>query len=188
MGILEKKQELVNTIAEKFESSASSVVVEYRGLSVAQITALRSALRDEDVEFKVYKNTMARLAAEKAGYGEMVEHLVGPNAYAFGNDAVAPSRVLAEFAKKHRQLKFKTGVVGGNIVDVDQIVKLSKLPNKDGMLSMLIGMLQSPVRSFAYVLKAVGETKDAVEEEVVDTTVEETVEETTEDKEETTEA
>ena len=172
MGILEKKQELVNTIADKFESSASSVVVEYRGLSVAQITELRASLRDEDVEFKVYKNTMVRLAAEKAGYGDMVEHLTGPNAFAFGNDAVAPSRVLAEFAKKYRQLKFKTGVVSGNVVDVAQLVKLSKLPNKDGMLSMLVGMLQSPVRSFAYVLKAVGETKESVSEETEETTKE----------------
>ncbi len=181
MGILEKKQELVNVIAEKFESSTSSVVVEYRGLSVAQVTELRAALREEDIEFKVYKNTMARLAAEKAGYGEMVEHLVGPNAFAFGPDAVAPSRILAEFAKKHKKLKFKTGVVSGNVVDVDQIVKLSKLPNKDGMLSILVGMLQSPVRSFAQIVKAVGDAKEAnetvVQEEVpVVETVEETVE------------
>ncbi|HZJ85529.1 MAG TPA: 50S ribosomal protein L10 [Erysipelotrichaceae bacterium] len=157
--ILEKKQALVKEIAEKLENSASSVVVEYRGLSVAQITDLRARLREEDVEFKVYKNTMVRLAAEEAGYPDMVEHLVGPNGFAFGTDAVAPARILADFAKTHRQVVFKTGVVGGEILDVDGLVKLSKLPNKDGMLSMFIGMLQAPVRNFAYLLKAVSEAK-----------------------------
>ena len=173
MSILEKKQAIVNEIAEKYENSASSVVVEYRGLTVAQVTDLRNSLRAEDIEYKVYKNTMARLAAEKAGYSGMVEHLIGPNAFAFGPDAVAPSRILSEFAKKHKRLKFKTGVVNGNILDVPQLQKLSQLPNKDGMLSILIGMLQSPVRSFAAIVKAVGEAKDTVE---VVTETEETVE------------
>ncbi len=163
--ILQKKQALVSEIAEKLKNSESSVVVEYRGLSVAQITALRAALREEDIEFKVYKNSMVRLAAEEAGYSGMVEHLVGPNGFAFGPDAVAPSRILEKKKKKHRQLKFKTGVVGENIVDVAGLTKLAKLPNKDGMLSMFIGMLQSPVRSFAYVLKAVSEAKENNNEE-----------------------
>lgn len=157
---LESKKAIVNEVAEKFENSASSVVVEYRGLTVAQVTELRQALREEEVEFKVYKNTMVRLAADKAGYSDLKEYLVGPNAFAFGPDAVAPSRILAEFAKKYKKLVFKTGVVNGNVVDVDQIKKLSKLPNKDGMLSMLVGMLQSPVRSFAATIKAVGEAKE----------------------------
>ncbi len=165
MSNLKKKEAIVSDIAEKFSESTSSVVVEYHGLSVAQITELRNSLREEDIEFKVYKNTMTRLAAEKAGYEEMVEYLVGPNAYAFGDDAVAPSRILADFAKKYRKLKFKTGIVNGNVVNVEQIQKLSKLPNKDGMLSMLVGMLQSPVRSFAHVIKAVGESMDTNSEE-----------------------
>ncbi len=161
--ILQHKQAVVSEITEKMNEAASTVVVEYRGLSVAELTEMRAALREEDVEFKVYKNTMVRLAAKEAGHEDLVEYLVGPNGFAFGPDAVAPARILAEFAKKHKNLKFKAGVVSGNIVDVDGLTKLSKLPNKDGMLSMLVGMLQSPVRSFAYVLKAVGETKEAEE-------------------------
>ena len=161
--ILQHKQDMVSEIAEKMNNSASTVVVEYRGMSVAELTEMRAALREEDVEFKVYKNTMVRLAAKEVGQEALVEHLVGPNGFAFGADAVAPARILAEVAKKNKNLKFKAGVISGNIVDVDGLNKLSKLPNKDGMLSMLIGMLQSPVRSFAYALKAVSDSK--VEEE-----------------------
>ena len=178
MGTLENKQALVSEIAKKIEESTSTVVVEYRGLSVAQVTALRNALREEDVEFKVYKNTMVRLAADKVGHPELVEHLVGPNAFAFGTDAVAPSRILAQFAKKHKKLVFKTGVVNGNVLDVEELKKLSQLPNKDGMLSILVGMLKSPVRTFAATIKAVGEAKGEVVEEAVveEVAVEETVE------------
>ena len=157
--ILQAKQNVVAEIAEKMKDSASTVVVEYKGLSVADLTEIRSALRAEDVEFKVYKNTMVRLAAKEAGYEDLVEHLVGPNGFAFGSDAVAPARILAEFAKKHKHLEFKTGVVSGNVLGAEGLVKLSKLPNKDGMLSMLVGMLQSPIRDVALILKAVGEAK-----------------------------
>ncbi len=166
--ILQAKQAVVSEITEKINEAASTVVVEYRGLSVAELTELRAALREEDIEFKVYKNTMVRLAAKEAGKEDLVEHLVGPNAFAFGPDAVAPARILAEYGKKYKKLKFKAGVVSGNIVDVDGLTKLSKLPNKDGMLSMLVGMLQSPVRSFAYVLDAVAQSKEnETTEEVV---------------------
>lgn len=162
--ILQHKQSLVSDIAKKIETAESTVVVEYRGLTVAQLTEMRAALREEDIEFKVYKNTMVRLAAKEAGHEELVEHLVGPNGFAFGPDAVAPARIIAEFAKKHKSLKFKAGVVGGNVLDVDSLTKLSKLPNKDGMLSIFVGMLQSPVRSFAAIVKAVGDAKEEVVE------------------------
>ncbi|NLY63296.1 MAG: 50S ribosomal protein L10 [Erysipelothrix sp.] len=162
--ILQYKQGVVSEIAEQIKESASTVVVEYRGLSVADLTEIRAALREEDVEFKVYKNTMVRLAAKEAGHEELVEHLVGPNGFAFGPDAVAPARILAEFGKKHKKLQFKAGVVSGNVLDVEGLTKLSKLPNKDGMLSMLVGMLQSPIRDVAMVFKAVGESMEENQE------------------------
>lgn len=166
--ILENKKAVVSEIKEKFETAESSIIVEYRGLNVSEMTELRRRLTAENIEFKVYKNTMVRLAAKEAGKEDLVEHLVGPNAFAFGPDAVAPARILAEYGKKYKKLKFKAGVVSGNIVDVDGLTKLSKLPNKDGMLSMLVGMLQSPVRSFAYVLDAVAQSKEnETTEEVV---------------------
>lgn len=158
-AVLDAKKELVSAIQEKMTNSASTVVVEYRGLTVAEVTELRRALRAEGVEFKVYKNSMAQRAAEAAGFNELQEQLTGPNAIAFSDDAVAPSRVLAKFAKKHENLVLKGGVVEGKVVDVETIKELSSLPNREGMLSMLLSCLQSPVRSFACAVKAVADAK-----------------------------
>lgn len=159
-AVLDAKKSLVSEIQEKFASSASSVIVEYRGLTVAEVSELRRQLREENVEFKVYKNSMSSRAAEAAGFSELSEQLTGPNAIAFSDDAVAPSRVLAKFAKKHEALVLKSGVVEGKVVGIETIKELSSLPNREGMLSMLLSCLQSPVRSFACVVKAVSDEKE----------------------------
>ncbi|MDY5251688.1 MAG: 50S ribosomal protein L10 [Erysipelotrichaceae bacterium] len=159
-AVLEAKKQAVAEVSEKFKTCGSAVVVEYRGLSVAEVTDLRRQLRAEEVEFKVYKNSITTRAAEVAGYADLNEHLVGPNAVAFSSDAVAPSRILAKFAKKHDALVLKGGVVEGKVVGVDTIKELSSLPNKEGMLSMLLSCLQSPVRSFACVVKAVADARE----------------------------
>lgn len=159
-AILDSKKATVEEIAGKFKDAASSVVVEYRGLSVAEVTQLRRNLRDEGVEFKVYKNSMVTRASEVAGVDGLKESLTGPNAVAFGSDAVAPSRVLVAFSKAHAALVIKAGVVDGEVIGVDTITKLSKLPNRDGMISMILGCFQAPVRKFAYVLSAVRDQKE----------------------------
>ena len=159
-AVLEAKKQTVAEVSEKFKNCGSAVVVEYRGLSVADVTDLRRQLRAEEVEFKVYKNSITTRAAQAAGFDELTEHLVGPNAVAFSSDAVAPSRILAKFAKKHDALVLKGGVVEGKVVGVDTIKELSSLPNREGMLSMLLSCLQSPVRSFACVVKAVADAKE----------------------------
>lgn len=159
-SVLDAKKAIVDEIATKFNESASAVVVEYRGLTVAEVTELRRLLRAEEVDFKVYKNSMAVRAAEVAKLEGLNESLKGPNAIAFGKDAVAPARVLAKFAKKHDALVIKSGVVEGEVVDVETINKLSKLPNKEGMISMFLGCLQSPVIKFACAVKAVKEAKE----------------------------
>ncbi|MDD2592373.1 MAG: 50S ribosomal protein L10 [Erysipelotrichaceae bacterium] len=160
-SILQEKIELVNEVAQKLGDAASSVVVEYRGLSVAEVTELRRTLRAEDIDFKVYKNSIVRRAAEQAGYAGLTDVLVGPNAIAFGSDSVAPSRILVKFAKKHPKLVLKGGLVEKGVVDVETLTTLSALPNKEGMISMLLGCLQSPIRSFACVVKAVAEKQEA---------------------------
>lgn len=159
-SILQEKVSLVNEVAERLNDSASSVVVEYRGLSVAEVTELRRALRAEAVELKVYKNSIVRRAAEQVGFKEMSEFLTGPNAIAFSKDSVASSRVMVKFAKKHPNLVLKGGLVEKGIVDLDGLTTLSALPNKEGMISMLLGCLQSPIRSFACAVKAVAEAKE----------------------------
>jgi len=159
--ILESKKGVAAEIQSKFENSSSAVVCEYRGLSVAEITELRRALRAEGVEMKVYKNTLASIAAENAGYGELKDSLTGPNAIAFGQDETSAARVLAKFAKKHEALILKGGIVEGKVVDVETIKSLSALPNREGMLSMLLSVLNAPVSSFARVVKAVADARPA---------------------------
>ena len=193
---IKAKSALVEEIATKLKDAQSAVIVEYRGLSVAEVTELRRNLRAEDVEFKIYKNTLVRRATESTGYEELNAQLTGPNAIAFGHsDAVAPARVLAKFAKDHEALVIKAGMVEGKVLDVEEIKEISKLPNREGMYSMLLGMLQAPVSKFARVVKAVAEAKPedgsaaeeaapveeaAPEAPVVEETAEETKEETAE--------
>ena len=158
-AVLSQKQALVSEISDKIKNSDSTVVCEYRGLSVAEVTELRRTLREEDVELKVYKNTMVERACDDCGFADLKQALVGPNAFAFSKDATAPARVLAKFAKKHKALVLKSGIVEGKVVDEATIKELSLLPNRDGMLSMLLSCLQSPVSSFARVVKAVADAK-----------------------------
>ena len=160
-SIIDSKVTVVNEVKEKLESSSSAVVVEYRGLSVKEVTELRRLLMKEGIDFKVYKNSMVERAANDLGYSDLAESLKGPNAFAFSKDAVAPARVLAKFAKKNELLVLKGGVVEGKVVDVATIKTLASLPGREGMISMILGMLQSPVRKFAYAISQVAEQKEA---------------------------
>ncbi|MCI2256764.1 50S ribosomal protein L10 [Domibacillus sp. 8LH] len=160
-SVIEKKQELVGQIADKLKNSPSTVIVDYRGLSVAQVTELRKQLREAGVEFKVYKNTMTRRAAEQAGIEGLGEFLTGPNAIAFGaEDVVAPAKILNEFAKKNDALEIKAGVLEGNFVSVEEVKALAELPSREGLLSMVLSVLQAPIRNFALAAKAVADQKE----------------------------
>ena len=110
---------------------------------------------------KVYKNTLASIAADNAGFGELKDSLTGPNAIAFGEDETAAARVMANFAKKHEALVLKAGIVEGKVVDTNTIKELSALPNREGMLSMLLSVLNAPVTSFARAVNAVAEARPA---------------------------
>lgn len=160
-NVMETKKQVVEEITEKFRNSQSTVLVNYRGLDVAEVTELRKQLRDAGVDYKVYKNTLARRAAEAAGLSELTETLVGPTAIAFSDeDVVAPARILNDFAKDHEALEIKGGVIEGEIASLDDIKELASLPNYEGMVSMLLSVLQAPIRNFAYVTKAVAEQKE----------------------------
>ena len=160
-AVLESKKNVVTEIADKFKNSGSTVIAEYRGLSVAEVTELRRKLREENVEMKVYKNTLASLAADAAELSDLKHVLTGPNALVFGQDETAASRILAQFAKKHKALILKGGIVEGKVVDENTIKELSALPNREGMLSMLLSVLQAPVSQFARAVNAVAEQKGA---------------------------
>jgi large subunit ribosomal protein L10 len=158
---IETKKVIVNEIAEKFKTSKTAVVVDYRGLKVAEVTELRKQLRDAGVEFKVYKNTLTRRATEAAELGGLNDALTGPNAIAFSaDDVVAPAKILNDFAKKHTALEIKAGVIEGNVASAEDVKALAELPSREGLLSMLLSVLQAPIRNFALVTKAVSEQKE----------------------------
>ena len=155
--VLNEKQQLVADVVVKFRESTTSVVADYRGLTVAQVTDLRKKLREAGVEFQVIKNTLVRRATAETELTDLDEHLVGPTAIAFSKDVVAPAKILTEFAKKNDALKVKAGVVEGKVVTVDQIKALAELPSREGLLSMLLSVLQAPMRNVALAVKAVAD-------------------------------
>ncbi|HLR65883.1 50S ribosomal protein L10 [Virgibacillus alimentarius] len=160
-NVIEKKKQLVQEISDKFKASQSTLLVDYRGLDVAEVTELRKELREAGVDYKVYKNTMTRRAATDAELEELNDLLVGPTAIAFSNDdVIAPARIINDFAKEHEALEIKGGVIEGNVASLEQIKELADLPNYEGMVSMLLSVLQAPVRNFAYAAKAVAEQKE----------------------------
>lgn len=159
--VIQAKQEAVDVVTAKLRESATTVVADYRGLNVTQVTELRKQLREAGVEFQVLKNTLVRRATAAAELSELDEVLTGPTAIAFSaDDAVAPAKIISEFAKKNDALKVKGGVVEGRVVGVDQIKALADLPSREGLLSMLLSVLQAPVRNFALAVKAVAEKEE----------------------------
>ncbi len=162
--ILQQKQELVQSIADQIRNAGSTVVVEYRGLTVAEVNELRRLLREEGCEMVVYKNSMTRRAVDILGYNELDSALKGPNAITVSKDEIAAARVLTKFAKKHEKLVVKAGIVENKVVNADELKALSALPNKEGMLSMLLSCLQSPISSFARAVKAVADAQGAPSE------------------------
>lgn len=160
-AIIAKKAEQVDAVAEKMKAAASIVVVDSRGLTVEQDTVLRRTLRENGVEFKVIKNSILTRAAEKAGLDEMKELFVGPSAVAFSNeDVIAPAKVLSDFAKDAEALEIKGGAIEGAVSSKEEIAALASLPNREGLLSMLLSVLQAPVRNVALAVKAVADNKE----------------------------
>ncbi|HAR6173320.1 TPA: 50S ribosomal protein L10 [Staphylococcus pseudintermedius] len=160
-GIIEAKKQQVDVIADQLKGSVSTVVVDYRGLTVAEVTELRKQLREANVQYKVYKNTMLRRAAEKAGIEGLDEFLTGPTAVAFTTeDVVAPAKAIAGFAKEHEALEIKSGIMEGSVITADEVKTVGSLPSHEGLVSMLLSVLQAPMRNFAYAVKAVGESKE----------------------------
>lgn len=161
MSIREEKARLVQEIAGKLKESVSTIVTDYRGLTVAEVTELRKQLREAGIDFKVYKNTLTRRATAEAGLSELDAYLTGPTAIAFSkNDVVAPAKILSEFAKSHEALEIKAGIIEGKLVQYEQIKAIADLPSREGLLSMLLSVLQAPIRNFALAVKAIAEKQE----------------------------
>lgn len=160
MPKVEQKQTVVDSIKAKMEGASSIVLVDYRGLTVEEDTELRKTLRESNVEYKVFKNTMMNFAFKDTEFDELRKHLSGPTAIAISyDDPTAGARGLNDVAKKYKALEFKAGVVEGKYYDVSGITQVAAIPSKDELLSKLLGSLNSPIASFARVIKAVADEK-----------------------------
>ncbi|ASA24387.1 50S ribosomal protein L10 [Paenibacillus donghaensis] len=160
-NVIQAKQDAVDVVTGKLQGSITTVVADYRGLNVAQVTELRKQLREAGVDFQVLKNTLLRRATAAAELTELDAVLTGPTAVAFSEtDAVIAAKILNDFAKKNEALKLKGGVVEGRVIDADQLKALAELPSRDGLLSMLLSVLQAPMRNFALAVKAVAEKEE----------------------------
>lgn len=167
MAKVELKQPIVDEISAAIKDAQSLVVVDYRGLTVAEDTQLRKNLREAGVSYKVYKNTLVKRAVEGTDFEPISEVLEGPSAFAVSTeDATAPARVLAEFAKKAPNLEIKAGVVEGTYYDAEGMKAIAAVPSREVLLSKLLGSLQSPITNLARVLNQIAEKGGAADAEV----------------------
>ena len=158
MAKVELKQPIVAEISEVIKDAQSVVLVDYRGLTVEEDTALRKQLREAGVNYKVYKNTLMNFAFKGTDFEALAPYLNGPSAIAVSTeDATAPARILAEFAKKAKNLEIKAGVVEGDLYDAKGIQAIAAIPSRDVLISRLLGSLQSPITNFARVIKQIAE-------------------------------
>ena len=152
---IEAKKAIVQEIADKFENAQGAVVVDYRGLNVDEVTELRKQAREQGIFYKVYKNSMMRFAAKEAGYEGLLDSFVGPTGIAFcDSDPVAAAKVFSTFAKDHKALEIKAGIVDGKVLDVAGVDELAKLPPKEQLVAKVLGGLNAPIAGFANVLNA----------------------------------
>jgi ribosomal protein L10 len=158
MAKIELKQPVVQEITDLLNGAATAVVVDYRGLTVEQDTRLRKALREAGVTYKVYKNTMIRLATKGTEFEALDPDLEGPTALAVSkDDATAAARVLFNFAKTADKLELKAGIVEGVYYDTNGIKTIAAIPSKEELLGRLLGSMQSPITNFARVLNQIAE-------------------------------
>ena len=149
--ILDKKQEIIDEIADKTKNAEATVLFEYQGLTAEETNELRRKLKESDSEFKIYKNTLVKRAFDTLKI-DLNDDLKGPKAMAFGNDPVAPVKVLYEFAKKHPSLVVKVGLIDGEKTDEAKLSELSKLPSREGLLTMLASGLIYPLKNLSICL------------------------------------
>lgn len=166
--ILESKKQIVADLTEKLQNSVSGVIVSYSGITVEDDTKLRADLRKAGVEYAVIKNTMTKRACENVGYGELANVLEGMTAVALSkDDAVAPAKILKEYADKIDSFELKAGFVEGKILDKAGVEELASIPSKEILIGKILGSIQSPLYGLAYALQAIidkqGEAAPAAE-------------------------
>lgn len=158
MAKVEQKQVIVNEIKEKLDRAASLVVVDARGLTVEQDTVLRKTLREAGADYKVYKNTMVKLAVKDTQYEGISEYLDGPSAFAFSyGESTTAAAILNKAVKEYDALEFKASVFEGTAYDAAGTQAIAGIPSREVLLSKLLGSFKSPMSSFARVIKQIAE-------------------------------
>ncbi len=153
--VLEQKMNVVAVLAEKLKTAQAGVLVKYEGITVAEDTELRAALRKAGIEYTVMKNTLTGRACDIAGYGDMKEYLSGMTAIAVSqDDPIAPAKIIKEFADKIKCFEIKAGFVDGGVLDASGVEALAATPSKEVLIAKLMGSLMSPLYGLAYVLQA----------------------------------
>ena len=164
MAKVELKKPIVEEISANIKDAQSVVLVDYRGLTVDEDTRLRKELRENNITYKVYKNTFMNFAFKGTDFEALAPYLEGPSAIAISTeDATAPARILAKFAKTAQALEIKAGVVEGTVYDAQGIEQIAKVPSREELLSKLLGSLQSPITNLARVLNQIAEKGGAGE-------------------------
>ncbi len=154
--ILEEKKQVVAGLSEQFKTAVSGVLVDYCGLTVEQDTQLRNKLREAGVDYKVIKNTLARIAAKEVGFDELDPILNGPTALAVSmTDEVAPAKIISDFAKDNEKLEIKSGFLDGRVVSLDEVKKLAATPNRETLIAKVMGSLNAPVSKLVRTLQAI---------------------------------
>ncbi len=159
--VLEKKKLMVASINEKLSKAAAGVIVDYKGTTVADDTALRADLRKAGVDYSVVKNTLLKLALKGTPYEELAGVLTGTTAIAVSeNDSVSSAKILSEFAGKHENFKIKGGFLDGEVISLEKIDSLAKLPSREVLLATVAAAFQAPVASFARAVKAIADKEN----------------------------
>ena len=157
-----QKQIIIDEIKDKFERAESAVVIDYMGITVAEADEMRKKLREAEVDYTVYKNTLVKRAIEGIKYEALGEILEGPSGFAFSyDDATAPARVLNDARKAYKKMEFKGGIIEGEYYDKENIEKIAAIPSRDTLISKFMGSIQSPIANFARVVAQIAEQKEA---------------------------
>ena len=157
--VLSEKQAIVAALTEQLKGAQSGILVDYKGITVAEDTALRHELRENDVQYGVVKNTLTRFAMNNVGLNELDDVLNGTTSLATcASDPIAPMRIVNKFAKKlNGKFEIKGGFMDGKVISLEEINALAELPSKDVLLAQTLGMMLAPITSLAIVLKAIAE-------------------------------
>ena len=157
-AIWQEKQVIIDEIKAKLENAEAAVVIDYMGITVEEANSMRKQLREADVDYTVYKNTLVKRAIEGTKYEGLADALAGPSALAISQtDATAPARVLNKVMKEFKKMEFKAGVIEGELLDAAGVQAVADIPSRDELIAKFMGSIQSPIANFARVINQIAE-------------------------------